>query len=432
MKKLIILFCLLFLCSDLFSQSTIIVPPHKKKNTAVPLVGFETEWVVSGDATARTITLPLVNTRTEGALTYDCVVDWGDGTATSHVTAYDDANRIHTYTANGTYDVTITGTMEGWSFNNSGDKLKITKVLNWGDANLFDGFKYLKGGFWGCVNLNSISSGGILASGDGVMRDGFAYTFFNTPLLTTIPADLFKNHVAVDLNAFEDTFAACGLMTIPTDLFKYNVNVGQDGFYGTFYYCLSLTTVPTDLFKYNINCQNFNSCFEHCPSLVSIPNDLFRYCPLVSSDGFLRTFIECSSLISIPIDLFRYNTAVCDDAFEECFKDCNSLATIPANLFKYNTRALNFVSTFQNCISLQLNANIFYADGEQATRFLNQSVNFTNCFNRSTFTGIQGTAPDLWNCNFGTSTPTTSACFYGAGNSPTSISNYTDIPAGWK
>ena len=87
--------------------------------------GFITQWTVAGDATARTITLPLVQNRTEGALAYNCTVNWGDGSALSTVTSYNDASRVHTYTANGTYNVEVRGTCEGWSFNDTGDKVKI-------------------------------------------------------------------------------------------------------------------------------------------------------------------------------------------------------------------------------------------------------------------------------------------------------------------
>ena len=105
---------------------------------------------------------------------------------------------------------------------------------------------------------------------------------------------------------------------------------------------------------------------------------------------------------------------------------------MPDYLFRYNVVCTSFINTFQNCTKLQIKATIFYADGEQSTRFLNQSVNFTNCFNRSSFSGTQGTAPDLWNCNFGTGTPTKTGAFGGAGNNSTSISNYTSIPSQWK
>lgn len=47
-------------------------------------------------------------------------------------------------------------------------------------------------------------------------------------------------------------------------------------------------------------------------------------------------------------------------------------------------------------------------------------------------TGTQGTAPELWNCSFGSGTPTKTACYGGVGNSGTSLDNYADIPSDWK
>ena len=224
-------------------------------------IGFVTRWTVAGNATARTITLPLVNTRTEGALAYNFTVDWGDGSALSTVTTYNSANAVHTYASNGTYNVEIKGTCEGWSFNNAGDKLKIVAVVNWGTVGGHNGWKYLKGGFYGCINLTSLGVGCVLASGTGILTDGFTFTF-----------------------------------------------------------------------------------------------------------------TSCTSLTSIPVDLFRYNTAVSTNGFNQ---------------------------TFYGCMKLQVLSNTFYEPGEEATRFLNQVSDFTSAFSRTSFTGTQGVAPNLWTCDFG-------------------------------
>ena len=305
--------------------------------------GFQIQVNVGAGAS---FTLPLVNTRAEGSLAYNCTVYWGDGTSSS-VTAYNSANATHTYTNAGSYTVEIQGTCEGWSFNNGGSKLLITSIVYWGDAGVFNGFKYLKAGFYGCANLTSLGTGAILASGTGILTDGFWQTFQGCTSLTSIPAGLFQ----------------------------YNTAVSTSGFYQTFYYCTHLTSIPTDLFRYNT---------------------------AVSTLGFYGTFLNCTLLASVPGDLFLYNTA------------CTSWA-----------------HCFDACPKLQVLANIFYEDGSQSTRFLNQSIDFTNCFNRTSFTGSQGTAPDLWNCTWGTGTPTSTNCFGGAGNSATSLTNYSSIPTGW-
>lgn len=397
--------------------------------------GFITKWTVSGDATDRTIALPLVNTRSEGALSYNCTVDWGDGSALSTVTAYNDVNRIHTYATNGTYNVEIRGTCEGWSFNNGGDRLKIVQVVYWGDAGGFNGVKYLKSGFYGCSNLTSLGTGVILPSGAGIGLDGFSNAFYGCSQLTSIPTDLFRYNTTVTTNGFRNTFRNCTALTfIPIDLFRYNTTVTTNGFNSTFYNCMKLTSIPTDLFKYNINLTSdgFNSTFYNCSLLVSIPIDLFRYNVSISSSGFYYTFFSCLSLTSIPTDIFKYNTAVSSDGFNGTFYGCTNLATVPAQLFKYNTQCTNFNEVFYNCVRLQLIENLFFDAGDEGSRFLNLSVDFTNSFNRSLFFGIQGSAPDLWSCNFGSGTPTKTGCFGGAGNSLTSLANYGTVPADWK
>ena len=81
------------------------------------------------------------------------MVDWGDGT-TGIVTAYNDADISHTYTTAGIKTVSIMGKMTHWSFNDGGDKLKITDVLRGG----YSGLTSLYGGFYGCSNLKFVAN----------------------------------------------------------------------------------------------------------------------------------------------------------------------------------------------------------------------------------------------------------------------------------
>lgn len=401
--------------------------------TSAPIIGFTTEWTVAGDATARTVTLPLVNTRTEGALAYNCIIDWGDGTATSTVTAYNDTDRIHTYAANGTYQIEITGTCEGWSFNNTGDKLKIRKIIDWGNSLGFNGFKYLYGAFYGCTNFTSIPTGRILASGTGVLSDGF-YRTFAFCNFTTIPSyDIFYNHTAVTTHAFDGTFSEnfsltgcpanmfdvhtavttyafnqlfyqCDLYSgIPTDLFRFNVNAGMWSFNQTFRNT-AVTTIPVDLFRYNtlVTDYAFRDTFQACIYLTAIPVDLFRYNTLVAIHAFEGTFIGCISLTTVPTDLFRYNTLVSVSGFIVVFEGCINLETIPDDLFRYNAlcSTQGFEGAFQHCDKLQINPNVFGAD--LAARFENSPVpvGLATMFDRSSFSGTQGTAPALWGVTF--------------------------------
>ena len=78
---------------------------------------------VSSWETDSQITLPVTSTGT-----YDMIVDWGDGTADIYmINSYDQDEVTHTYSTNGTYTITINGTILGWRFNN-GDKEKLLDI----------------------------------------------------------------------------------------------------------------------------------------------------------------------------------------------------------------------------------------------------------------------------------------------------------------
>lgn len=70
--------------------------------------------------------LPLVSTGN-----YNFTVDWGDGNEDT-ITVWNQAETTHTYSSTGNYTVRISGTIEGWRFANSGDKLKVTEISDWG------------------------------------------------------------------------------------------------------------------------------------------------------------------------------------------------------------------------------------------------------------------------------------------------------------
>ena len=120
--------------------------------------------------------------------------------------------------------------------------------------------------------------------------------------------------------------------------------------------------------------------------------------------------------------------------FSNCFYN-NQLTSVPVGLFDNCTQVTNFSGCFYDNKKLKLNKYIFYSEGQQPTRFLNQSVNFRNCFSRDSYISPDaegGEAPDLWNCDFGTGTPTKTGCFGGNGNNAITLTNYTSIPSEWK
>jgi hypothetical protein len=342
------------------------------------------KFSVTTTSTNETFTLPLL------IGTHNFTVNWGDGTSDSTVTAYTSATRVHTYATAGTRTITMVGTCIAFGFNNAGDKLKVTEIIDFiGDM----GFTTLN--FNGCTNLTAISS--------------------NMKELTS-------------LTTAENIFRDCTKLTsIPTDAFSGSTKITR--FFGAFRGCSDLRAIPANLFKYNTIVTSFEQTFYGCNDafLTTIPTDLFRYNDKVTT--FKSVFFGTTRIGAIPTDLFRYNLLATN--FQMAFHTCFRLTTIPTELFKYNVQANDFIWTFYGCDKLCLNASIFYAPGEENTRFLNKSVKFTECFTRTSFTGVQGEAPAIWNCNFGTGTVTATSCYSGAGNSTTSLSNYSSIPSEW-
>lgn len=254
-------------------------------------------------------TLPLVNPTTMGVGTgYNFIVDWGDGSTKSTITAYNQSSIVHKYSTRGYYIVHIQGQCDGWSFNNTGSKALVYKILNWGDYT-FKGFGYLYNGFYGCSNIISMPSTGSIKQ--------------RLPLI------------------------------------------------------------------------DMSSCFRACSKLTNISNGLF--------DKLVNT-----------------------TTFYMCFYGCAVLTAMPSNLFMFNSLVLNYSYTFYGCNRLQIRSDIF-----DFNNFLNKAMNFSYLFYRTSFTGTKGTAPELWGYGYNVAI-TSYRCFYGSGNSTTSLTNFTSIPTAWK
>ena len=103
---------------------------------------FTTEWETenAGSAT-KTIVIP-----TAGA-GYNCLIDWGDGN--KEIVTGTPGNITHVYATAGTKTVKIRGAFPRIGFNNGGDKLKITKIVNWGTG----AWSSMQNAFYGCANL---------------------------------------------------------------------------------------------------------------------------------------------------------------------------------------------------------------------------------------------------------------------------------------
>ena len=105
---------------------------------------IDTENTSSGSSLNTQFMMPLVS-----GGSYNATVNWGDGSSDT-ITSYNQQEVTHTYTSAGQYEISIEGTLQGWQFNNAGDKLKMLDVKQWGVLDLST-----NAAFYGCTNLDA-------------------------------------------------------------------------------------------------------------------------------------------------------------------------------------------------------------------------------------------------------------------------------------
>ena len=157
---------------------------------AMPIhASFVSEWKTT--TTNQNIHLPLISSGT-----YDFNITWGDGTLIEHVTSYNSANATHTYAVAGFYNVTITGTITGFEFNNAGNKNEIYWVHNWSNLRFTNTGNY----FNGCSHLNIDANDSMNLTG----LNSLTNTFYNSDLT------IFRNADKIDTSSivlFNNLFA---------------------------------------------------------------------------------------------------------------------------------------------------------------------------------------------------------------------------------
>ena len=113
-------------CNSVFARDALMSTPHNWTISGdiyeCPIItNFVTTWETT--SIDETITIPTIG------IGYNYTVDWGDGNIDNGVTG----NISHIYATPNTHTITISGDFPRIFFNNTGDKLKIKSVENWGD-----------------------------------------------------------------------------------------------------------------------------------------------------------------------------------------------------------------------------------------------------------------------------------------------------------
>ena len=274
--------------------------------------------------------------------------------------------------------------------------------------------------FKDCTSLESVPTG--LFANSPQVKD-FTCCFEGCTALQSLPSGLFASTAATDFNCF---YRCTSLRSIPADLLAKLPAVTSLS--GCFSGCTALRSIPAGLFDKNTRITSFRRCFADCTALNSIPNKLFDNNTSVTD--FTGCF-EGSSMAVIPKGVFDNNKWV--ESFENCFKDCLPLRAVPTGLFDKNTRATNFRRCFSGCLHLGMNEAIFSATKDYKQRFpnTNKKMDFRECFKgagSACLAVYAGSAPDLWNYDFGRAGYSSTDCF---ANVSFYLNNYSIIPSAW-
>ena len=131
----------------------------------------------------------------------------------------------------GTYEIYITGTFPRIYFNNGGDKLKLLRVLEWGDYGVGATDQTLA--FKGCTNLTSIAD-----DVDNLNLITIGTTMFSTTGLTTLPSTM----TLASLVTATQMFISCSLTSLPSGMTLDSLVTGSAMFFNG-----SLTSLPSGM-----------------------------------------------------------------------------------------------------------------------------------------------------------------------------------------
>jgi hypothetical protein len=204
---------------------------------------------------------------------------WGDGTMSRNVIG----NITHNYPSAGIYKVAVVGVLPRVFYNNGGDRLKVKKILSFGDI-VWGSFQ---DSFWGC-GITDIN--GIIVNSQAV--NSFFRAFLNNQIVN-IPAGFFDN--CPNTGDCRTVFAVNQITTIPAGLFDNCPLVN------TFSFCFStnqITTISQGLFDNNPLVTNFTSTFQTNGLIPNCPSDLFANNPLVT------TFANCFNGSTLPTQTY--------------------------------------------------------------------------------------------------------------------------------
>ena len=218
----------------------------------------------------QTFTIPCQNYGT-----FNATVDYGDGTGSQTVTAYNDSNLTHSFTTAGQHTITIDGTFPNIRFvNDATSAALVDEVVDLGDV----GWLMLYAGFQGCTNLTSFSTGTA-----NTTNNTYAQLMFRS--CTSLTSVDLTNFDTSNVTSLGNMFQNCSSLTT-LDLSSFDTsNVTQTAL--MFYACPSLTTLDVSSFDTS-SVTNMQQMFLNCTSLTNLNIKHFDVSSVTNGTSFLQ------------------------------------------------------------------------------------------------------------------------------------------------
>lgn len=267
-------------------------------------------------------------------------IDWGDGNK-SLIKSYNDSNLTHQYAVAGTYEIKIYGRFANIYFNNTGDKLALRTITNWGNV----GWRSFRKAFYGCTGLTSVTS----TTHDTSKLTDMTDMFYGCNSITTLDATTF-NTSSVTGAGMNSVFYQCSALTT-LDLSGWDVS-GVVSLSNLVYFCNNLTTIGDVSGWDTSNVTGMANMFFGCSNLASVDVSNFNMSKVTSLGGM---FQNCSSLTSLDVSGWDLSKAT---FMLSLFSGCSNLTSI-GDISGWNTsKATNMAYMFNGCTGLNSSLNL--------------------------------------------------------------------------
>ena len=236
--------------------------------------------------------LPIPDATPSGAGNMSMIIDWGDNSALTNLTASNFSTaRSHTYSSAGTYNIQVSGDVRNFSFGAMGtgfdDASKVTEITQWGDLKVTE-----NRAFTGCLNCGAISCEDI----PNFERSAVGFNMFQG-MSSLKRINNIANWDVSNLSTMYSMFRNCGNLSDGTNAGGPINLTGWD------------VSNITSMFNAFGNCSSFNGRMFVLTSNTSIIENMFSGCTVFNNAGV--TSIEAWDV-----------TGVSD--FSQVFNDCRA------------------------------------------------------------------------------------------------------------